>query len=733
MALVKLQETFPRLNMWAGVECTVNRVRSQFFNQCDRSGHACRIDDLKLFASLGIKKIRYPFLWELAAPENPNEIDWSWSEERTAELQRLNLSPIAGFVHHGSGPLYTNLMDREFPEKLAIYAKQFALKYPWIKDYTPINEPLTTARFSGLYGVWYPHEKSNRAFLRALYTQTKATVLSMKAIRETIPDARLIQTEDMGKAQATEPIQYQADFENERRFLSYDLLLGKVNPQHKLYFHLLENEISVEELEWLEKNPCTPDVLGINHYLLSNRFLDHRTEFYPEQFHGGNGKHEYADVGAVDTTAVNFPEPEVLIQEVWDRYQLPIAITEVHLYGPREAQVRWLNQVYQSCVRAQSRGVQIEAVTPWSLLGSYDWNTLCTEDNKFYESGVFDLRSPAPRPTALARMIKNWSGVEDFEIPLTFEPGWWMDSTRAPFGPKLPQPKSAIQAEKLSRPILITGANGTLAKAFARICDRRKIPYKTLNRSQLNISNVEEIKRVIEEIRPWAVINSAGYVRVDDAEAEIDKCFTENVEGPKNLALACSSKKIHLIHFSSDLVFDGESREPYLESHPVSPLNVYGQSKVESEKFVMDIHPDSLILRTSSFFGPWDQGNFAYAVLNSLAKKQKFQAANDITVSPTYVPDLVEATLDLLIDGETGILHMVNEGQLTWAEWAQKLALATGGNAEHVLSLPSSKLNYTAKRPVFSALSSERIKILPTFDRALERYLAETEFNIKSS
>src|SRR5207253_2402422 len=128
---------------WAGVECTVNRVSDRYFNQLRRSGHDKRPEDLKLFASLGIRAIRYPVLWELFQPEENGAIDWSWAEQRLTLLRDLGVRPIVGFLHHGSGPSYTQLLDERFPDLFAAYARQFAEKFPWVKDFTPVNEPNT--------------------------------------------------------------------------------------------------------------------------------------------------------------------------------------------------------------------------------------------------------------------------------------------------------------------------------------------------------------------------------------------------------------------------------------------------------------------------------------------------------------------------------------------------------------------------------------------------------------
>ena len=134
---------------------------------------------------------------------------------------------IAGLLHHGSGPAYTNLADENFPYYLAAYAKQVAEEFPWIEYYTPVNEPLTTARFSGLYGIWYPHQNNSKAFTQMLVEPNKRHRSCYGGDRKINPNAKLVQTEDLGKTYSTKKLKYQADFENERRWLTFDLLCGK--------------------------------------------------------------------------------------------------------------------------------------------------------------------------------------------------------------------------------------------------------------------------------------------------------------------------------------------------------------------------------------------------------------------------------------------------------------------------------------------------------------------------
>ncbi|MBD1807477.1 sugar nucleotide-binding protein [Microcoleus sp. FACHB-SPT15] len=725
--------------VWAGIECTVNRVGDQYFDQLERNGHATRLEDLDLFAEIGVRAIRYPVLWERTAPNGLETADWSWADERLGRLRELGIRPIVGLVHHGSGPRHTSLIDPAFPEKLAEFARAVAERYPWVEYYTPVNEPLTTARFSGMYGHWYPHGQDGLTFARALLTECRATVLSMRAIREVNPAAQLVQTEDLGKTHSTPLLAYQAEFENERRWLSFDLLCGRLNRSSLIWTHLCDLGVNEAELEWFLANPCPPDVLGINHYLTSERFLDERTERYPTGSHGGNGKHNYADVEAVRVCAEGTAGPRALLKETWERYGLPLAVTEVHLGCTREEQLRWLKEIWDGAVSLRNEGVDVRAITAWSLLGAYDWNSLVTRADGFYEPGVFDLRSPQPRPTAIARMISDLATGREPNHPLLDTLGWWRRPERLLYPSVSCRPsdlgkeqildfgKTEIKTPKSQRLLAIIGARGTLGKAFARLCDIRGIPYQLLTRQEMDITDPTSVDAALTELNPWAVVNAAGYVRVDDAEREVDACLRANAEGPAILAASCARQGIPLLTFSSDLVFDGTFATPYIETDAVAPLNVYGRSKAEAEVRVLQAHPSALVIRTSAFFGPWDDYNFVTIALRQLAAGQTFVAAEDSVVSPTYVPDLVHTTLDLLIDGEYGLWHLANKGAIAWAELARLAASTAGVDASLVEARPTRELGLTAPRPTYSVLGSERGVLLPSLDNAMSRYFDERQ------
>jgi dTDP-4-dehydrorhamnose reductase len=274
-----------------------------------------------------------------------------------------------------------------------------------------------------------------------------------------------------------------------------------------------------------------------------------------------------------------------------------------------------------------------------------------------------------------------------------------------------------------SRPILVTGAAGTLGRAVTRLCAERGLAAFAVARRDLDVTDSREVARMLSDTNAWAVVNAAGYVRVDDAERDRDGCRRGNVEGAVILAAACAARGIPLVTFSSDLVFDGAKGAAYVESDAPAPLGQYGATKAEAESRVLSILPEALVVRTAAFFGPWDDWNFVTLALRSIADGVPFAAASDLVVSPTYVPDLVHATLDLLIDGERGVWHLANEGAVTWAEFARMAARAAGLDASLVHARPHATLGLTARRPTHAALASERATLMPSLEHALARYV----------
>jgi dTDP-4-dehydrorhamnose reductase len=414
------------IELWGGIECTVNRVGDQYFDQIVRTGHDARVDDLDRFAELGIRTLRYPVLWERVIPTDPDDPEWRWTDERLSRLRELGIRPIVGLCHHGSGPRWTGLLDPEFPRHLARFARKVIERYPWLDAFTPINEPLTTSRFAGLYGHWHPHGTDERIMIRALLHECEAVRLAMQEIHQVNPDAQLIQTEDLGRTWSTPELRYQADYENDRRWLSLDLIFGRVWRDHPLWNRLQWLGVTERELQPLVDSPAPPDVVGCNYYITSERFLDHRRDRYPDAFHGGNGRQAYADVEAVRVLANGVAGAARLVEEAWTRYGQPVAMTEAHLGSPSpDEQLRWVAQIWHDANTLRDSGVDFRAVTIWSLFGAWDWHCLVTRDEGVYEPGVFDVRGSRPRPTPLAKLVRHLATEGTPPPSLLDQPGWW--------------------------------------------------------------------------------------------------------------------------------------------------------------------------------------------------------------------------------------------------------------------------------------------------------------------
>ena len=707
------------LELWGGVECTVNRVGDRYRDQTRLTGHHDRIEDLQRFAELGINALRYPVLWERIAPDRPDQHDWRWTDERLAEIARLGMRPIAGLVHHGSGPRYTSLVDDSFAPLLADHAGAAARRYPWVMDWTPVNEPLTTARFSALYGVWYPHARDDRSFWLALLNQVDATRLAMRAIRAVNPDARLVQTEDLGRTYATDELSWQAEYNNARRWATWDLLTGRVGPDHLLWYDL-ERFGFADRVRGIADAPCPPDIVGVNHYVTSDRLLDHRLDRYdlPPPPHG---YHDLTAARVLDPPPAGLPG---VLREAWERYGLPLAVTESHLGCTREEQLRWVAQSWRDCVALRESGVDLRALTAWALLGNVDWAHLLAAEIGHYEPGVFDVRGPEPRPTAVAALLKSLGNGERGH-PVLAGQGWWRRAVRlehSAFAWGAPQPVSRALREP-PRPVLITGATGTLGQAIAGACRLRGLEHRLLSRAEMPIDDPARLGEVVDALQPWAVVNAAGWVRVDDAEADEAGCARANADGAIAVARACAERGVHCTLFSSDLVFGGGKGDAYVEGDAPAPMGAYGRGKAAMEAAVLADWPDTLVVRTAAFFAPYDQHNFAMAVERTLRAGRRFLASETV-MTPTYVPDLVNACLDLAVDDEGGMWHLTNGEALSWVAFGRRVAQALGLDPRLVVAAKPQALGWRAARPDNAALATTRGQLLPPLDDALARHAA---------
>lgn len=650
------------LELWGGHECTVNRVGDCWFDQTVRSGHEHRIDDLALFANLGIRKLRYPALWERISPGDPERRDFQWTDERLAEIRQLGMGPILTLCHHGSGPHYTSLLHDSFALGLAHHAAAVAERYPWVEDYTPVNEPLTTARFSALYGFWYPHLRDETAFWVALLNQTDATRLAMHAIRQVNSAARLVQTDDLGFCHASPPLQRIADFQNERRWMGWDLLCGMVVPGHALWDRIVACGLE-SRLRTIADDPSPPDIIGVNHYLSSERLLDHRIERHGERALADRALGASDGVVHVDVDAVRKLPDEViglagLVEQAWERYHVPVAITECHLGSTREEQARWFIDAWREGERLRGRGVDLRAVTAWSLLGAYDWNRMVTRFVGHYESGVFDVRGGSARPTLMARMLKDLAEGGRPTEPGLQVPGWWRERREDQGGFAV----SADDPGTAPEPLLIVGDDGVLMSLAIDACEVRGLHYIL----------AKDVVTASQRAKPWAVLDA----RVHGAGWEAD------------LGKVCKRFGINVAVFTTGTG---------IESHAIAP--------------------GLLAIKHGPVFTANDDNALPVRLLDALDAGQSTSIESGHTWTGVYGPSLIDGVLDLLLDGATGHMHFIPVEGWSGAEFARVLAEVAGHE--------NCALAETAVG--FSGLSesAKTVSQLPPTETVLERFVAD--------
>ncbi|HTF61952.1 MAG TPA: hypothetical protein VK638_04495 [Edaphobacter sp.] len=665
--------------LWGGVECSIVRVRNCWRNQSIDTGHSFRLGDIDVVADLGIGTLRYPVLWESISPVNPEEVDFGWHDERLLKMQQLGVEPIAGLLHHGSGPRYTNLLDPEFPALLAQHAKNVAGRYPWITQFTPINEPMTTARFSCLYGHWYPHRRSERDFCRALINQCRGIVLAMRAIRAITPHAKLIQTEDLGKTFSTPFLQYQADYDNERRWLTFDLLLGRVDKSHPWHKIFLSHDISERELSDFLDEPCPPDTIGINHYLTSDRFLEHRRSHRPpENKMTGNGHHKYCDLEAV---RIPLPEgstgPEARLREVWDRYHRRTAITEVHHGSTRDEQVRWLAEVWEAANTLRAEGKDICAVTVWALFGVEDWNTLLTQRNGSYEPGAFDARGASLRLTALGRATKEILSEGLINHPVLDSGGWW-HSERRFYRPELVR---SVPVPSGTRTILLLGGSGALAQAFVRIAQFRGLECILMHPQDPAVSE-PQLGQTLLRKKVWAIVDA-----------------TE-----KNI-------RQHVLKG-----FQNRNIDRYIAETSAVAIPTLGFSRGSDSGRVHSLTIDAGVL-----FGPWDADSSVTHIMRTLRDGVPISLASNTPVKASYIPDVVNHALDLLVDGEAGRWQLVNPSEMSWFGFGQLIAKNAGLDADLVTKVIAQVADVSDP--------SESHLVMPPLVDALDRFFRDYDPN----
>jgi dTDP-4-dehydrorhamnose reductase len=269
----------------------------------------------------------------------------------------------------------------------------------------------------------------------------------------------------------------------------------------------------------------------------------------------------------------------------------------------------------------------------------------------------------------------------------------------------------------LSKRIVILGAGGRLGAALVREYES-KFEVAALNHAQLDLANPEGIREKLARIEFDVLINAAAFTNVDLAESKREEAFAINAEAPKILAEICRGNGAKLIHISTDYVFDGDKREPYVEDDATTPISIYGKSKRAGEKFVAQASDRHLVVRVSWVFGP-DRPSFIDAMIKRAREEDHIEAIADKFSTPTFTRDIAEALPRLFdVDLPGGILHFANSGECSWQEYAQhaldccrKLGVSLKTQTVGASKLADMK-NWVARRPVYSVLSTAKYRAL---------------------
>ncbi|MDR1942548.1 MAG: dTDP-4-dehydrorhamnose reductase [Endomicrobium sp.] len=257
---------------------------------------------------------------------------------------------------------------------------------------------------------------------------------------------------------------------------------------------------------------------------------------------------------------------------------------------------------------------------------------------------------------------------------------------------------------------LITGAKGQLGRCFADILNPKQAYF--YDSDEMNITNIKSIQKCLIGKNIAAIINCAAYTNVDKAEDEKEKAYAVNVVGVENLAKTAEEMDIPIIHISTDYVF-GEQYASFLlnEESLVSPLGVYGKTKLYGENTIKKYAKNYVIIRTSWLYSEYEH-NFLKTVIKLASERQEIKIVSDQIGTPTYAPDLARAIVEILSKLKKGtkeIYHFSNEGVCSWYDFAYEIVRQRNLNC-NVLPIKTSEYPTKAKRPFFSVLDKSKIK-----------------------
>lgn len=318
-------------------------------------------EDLELARHIGVQMIRYGIPWYKVQNER-GKFDWHWTDQVMSYFEKCKeITPIIDLMHYGT-PLWleNEFIHEDYPTLVASYAAEFAKRYPFVKYYTPLNEPFINAEWCGWSGTWPPYLKGHHGFVTMIRQLCKGIVLTVRALREVNPEAIMVHV-DASKKYIPETASEEEEtvLWNEIRYVTWELIQGNVKQGTPLYTWLHERGMKEEDFDWLSKNAIDIDIVGLNYYpqfsvnvIKTNQMS---SEQIPESVPGSG--QDLFDI----------------VQDAFNRYNRPIFITETSYRGTVEQRIKWLDEAIETCKRLKESGVDLFGLTWFPFFGMIEW------------------------------------------------------------------------------------------------------------------------------------------------------------------------------------------------------------------------------------------------------------------------------------------------------------------------------------------------------------------------
>ncbi len=376
-----------------GIECSNPVIANNHrVDELETTGHYEHWrKDLRLVRGLGLRYLRYgPPIHKIFLGRG--KYDWNWLDQVMAEMQKLGIRPIIDLVHFGLPDWLGTFQNPEWPYHIAEYARAFAERYPWVRFYTPVNEIYITAQFSAAFGWWNERLMSDEAFITNLKHCVKASMLAMRAILDLRPDAIFIYSESTEYVHPGSPkMVQQAQFMNERRFLSLDLLFGH-DVSATMYRYLLHSGMTTEEYLWYRdqsdlRSHC---IMGTDYYITNEHVI----------------RDDGTTIGAGDVYGYY-----VITRQYFDRYKMPVMHTETNRVNTSAEE--WLWKEWMNLLRLREDGVPIVGFTWYGLVDMKDWDSALTKaQNHTNKVGLYTLdRNERKVAREYRKLIENFSNL----------------------------------------------------------------------------------------------------------------------------------------------------------------------------------------------------------------------------------------------------------------------------------------------------------------------------------